>query len=119
MPYLDWATLDVLLNRQAAIDFLLSDRLPPEQRMRYYGASENQEIKFTSASFLSQKPLHLPRSLDQYQYSTLALSFNRIKDQVVPLQTKKDASGSKALLVNQLWLITTEDGTAKLFLFLI
>jgi hypothetical protein len=114
MPYLDWATLDVLLNRQAAVDFLLSDRLPPEKRARYYSASEDPEIKFTSASFISRLPLHLPRSLDQYQYLTLALSFSRIEDQVVPQQTKKDALGSKALLVNQIWLITTEEGEASL-----
>ena len=105
MPFVHWDTLSHLERQQTALDLFLTNSVPHSIRRKYDDAALNPATQYTNFSVTSRKSLHPPRTLDQYQYPSLALSRDRLKNQVVPRQTRESDSGTRALVVHELWLI--------------
>ena len=98
-----------LAERQRAFDLLSSDEIPSSVKLDYQNAATKRETRLHNASVISQRPLFLPRTLDQFDHPTSTPSLDRLRNQVVPRQTEDSETGAKALVVKQLWLVIPDD----------
>lgn len=109
MPFVHWDTLHSVSRRQSALELFLDGSVPTSVRQTYDNAASDPIMRYTNYSITSQRSLHSPRTLDQYQYPSITLSIDRLRNQVVPRQTCTSASGTRVLVVHQLWLIVPNE----------
>ncbi|KAF2754965.1 hypothetical protein EJ05DRAFT_513296 [Pseudovirgaria hyperparasitica] len=115
MPFLHWDTVASLTQRQQAIDILTSEDTPEQVTEAYRNAATNPDTRHTSLSITAEPPVHLPLLLDQYRYPTSSMQSSRLASQILPKQTAMSDTGMKTLIVQQLWLVITDNRTIVTF----
>lgn len=75
----------------------------------------NADEKLLRAHLISERPIHIRRTLDQSYYWTLKDTLTRDRDQVVYRETKKAEGGARVIMVDQLWLWILDGGKCQLF----
>lgn len=104
MPYLHWDTKNQMRRRRIASQLCEMSTLPKEVKESHTQANFAQDTKYRTASILSNPPLCLPLSLENYRYPA-SFPENKQIDEAEAYFSSKPEAGTE-LVVHHLWLVT-------------